>query len=210
VLAQHFEPGEAGAGRAEPVLSALRAATAERHSAIDRLLNVDRFVDRDRYLSILGAFDGFLDRWEPRVLALMPPAFAAWFRAGSRRSLLKRDMAELHASPFALAAEFADRPCLDSRAAAFGSMYVLEGSALGGRVIAKRVEETLAIHAGNGGAYFAGLGKDTGLRWREFRAALEIHVGPAPGSLQLACMAAVETFDALTETFARALDVNPA
>jgi heme oxygenase len=192
------------------VLLALRAATAERHAAIDRLLSLARFVDRARYLSILGAFDGFLDRWEPRVLALMPPAFAAWFLAGSRRTLLNKDMAELHASPFALASGFADRPGLGSRAAAFGSIYVIEGSALGGRIIAKRIEEALGIHPGNGGAFFAGLGKDTGLRWREFRAALEIHVGPAPGSLQLACAAAVETFDALTETFARALDVDPA
>lgn len=53
-----------------------------------------------------------------------------------------------------------------------GAMYVLEGSTLGGRFIARHVEEALALRPGCGNAYFQGHGDATGRVWRETTALL--------------------------------------
>jgi hypothetical protein len=54
----------------------------------------------------------------------------------------------------------------------FGCLYVLEGSALGGRVISKRVKQTLGLGPATGGAYFHGLGRQTARHWSDFLTAL--------------------------------------
>jgi heme oxygenase len=56
----------------------------------------------------------------------------------------------------------------------FGCLYVLEGSALGGRVISKRVKQTLGLGPATGGAYFHGLGRHTASHWSDFLTALNM------------------------------------
>lgn len=51
---------------------------------------------------------------------------------------------------------------------AMGILYVLEGAALGGRVILKNVTEALGFTESNGASYFSGYGNLTGLRWKSF------------------------------------------
>jgi heme oxygenase len=192
-------------------LLTLRRATAQQHAAIDRLLGIDAYLERARYVRILSAFDGFFRVWEPRVQAALPAPWARWFLARSRRPFLERDMTALGAMPFVSSAllahrlRFDGRDAADAKAAAFGSMYVLEGSSLGGVLIAERVAQALGITSGNGGAYFTGWGADTGRLWREFRQVLESQLVRAE-SIGLACESAVETFDVLTNLFSEALD----
>ena len=61
---------------------------------------------------------------------------------------------------------------LPSSGHGFGCLYVLEGSALGGRVISKRVKQTLGLGPATGGAYFHGLGRQTASHWSDFLTAL--------------------------------------
>jgi heme oxygenase len=56
----------------------------------------------------------------------------------------------------------------------FGCLYVLEGSALGGRVISKQVKQTLGLGPATGGAYFHGLGRQTARHWSEFLTTLKM------------------------------------
>jgi heme oxygenase len=199
------------AGQSQSALIALRRATAQSHAAIDRLLGIDAYLERARYVRILAAFDGFYRVWEPRIEAALPEPWARWFLARSRRPFLERDMAVLEAMPFALSARLTDRMRFDAGddadagAAAFGSMYVLEGSSLGGVLIAERVVQALGITPANGGAYFAGWGADTGRLWREFRQVLESQLVRAE-SIRVASESAVETFDVLINVFSEALD----
>jgi heme oxygenase len=65
----------------------------------------------------------------------------------------------------------------------FGCLYVLEGSALGGRVISKRVKLTLGLGPGTGGTYFHGLGRQTVSHWSDFLTVLNtIPVNSAMGN----------------------------
>jgi heme oxygenase len=55
---------------------------------------------------------------------------------------------------------------------AFGIMYVIEGSSLGGRVILKNISNALGHNAESGASYFSGYGAQTGSHWKAFLNAL--------------------------------------
>jgi heme oxygenase len=78
---------------------------------------------------------------------------------------------------------------------AFGSMYVMEGSTLGGRFIAPHVAERLDLAPGRGNAYFEGYGPRTGSMWNAFR---ETAAASVPESqYDDAVKAAIATFESL-------------
>lgn len=52
--------------------------------------------------------------------------------------------------------------------ATVGMLYVVEGSILGGRVIARQLEMRLGLTASNGAQYFNGHGEMTVLHWEQF------------------------------------------
>ncbi len=207
-----------------PLLAALRAATAEAHRAIDDLLQLDRLADLARYRRVLSGFASFLVPWEPRVRERLaaagsgdPDALLAWFDARSRLPMLRQDLAALGLSG-PDGATLADTPAdadahsprpwlpnLPDAPAAWGSLYVLEGSALGGQVIARHVGPALGLAADHGAAYFHGHGRATGAMWADFRQRLSQAVPPGAAATASACSAAVATFSALQAHFECAL-----
>jgi heme oxygenase len=84
-------------------------------------------------------------------------------------------------------------PRVDGTSRALGCMYVLEGSTLGGRIIARKLQQHLAIDADTGAAFFQACGNETGTRWSYFVARLNRE--PLPSDDVRA--AAFETFDRL-------------
>jgi heme oxygenase len=73
-------------------------------------------------------------------------------------------------------------------------MYVIEGSTLGGAVIAREVERRLGLTAETGCAYFRSYGRDTARMWTSFGAALLAASSP-------------DTDDLIVETARRTFDV---
>lgn len=181
-------------------LSSLRAATHERHERIDRLMDVGRMADRQRYRRVLQVFDLFLAGWEQAVAAALPESWGAWLQARSRRAFLRRDLHALAVPPLARRFEF---PPLAGPDAAWGSLYVMEGSALGGQVITRALAAS-GLGPDTGAAYFHGFGAETGAMWREFRALLDRELD-APERVERACAAARDTFDQLTALLEQAL-----
>lgn len=186
-------------------LAALRRATAASHEAIDRQLRLDEDMDEARYVRILVGFEGYLAAWEPHVAAALPADAREWFAARSRLAMVQRDLALLAPDRPALPAPAV--PPLADAAAAFGSLYVLEGSALGGQLIARRVAARFGFDATRGAAYFNGHGERTGALWREFRERVETAV--AADARDTACAAAVATFDSLRAHFHLVLADGP-
>ncbi|RYY96343.1 MAG: biliverdin-producing heme oxygenase [Comamonadaceae bacterium] len=153
-------------------------------------------ADPQHYGRLLQVFDAFLGPWEDRVAAVLPADAHGWLRQRSRRPFVRDDLRALGLPRLAAPAQEAT---LSSAAEAWGSLYVLEGSALGGQLITRAV----AAHGfspESGAAYFHGWGAATGAMWREFRALLEEHL-PEPDDIRSACAGAVATFDALSASF---------
>ncbi len=149
--------------------------------------------DRMHYARVLQVFDAFLGHWESAVASALPPSRQPWLQARSRRPFLRHDLQALGVDGIDAAIEL---PALGGAAAAWGSVYVIEGSALGGQVITRHLAEA-GLHRGNGAAYFHGWGEATAGMWREFRALLEAEVAE-PGAIAQACAAACNTFDTLS------------
>ena len=189
----------------DPALAALRAATGSRHDRIDRQLDLSRMNDPAHYGRVLQVFDAFLPPWEAAVAAALPQCMHGWLQQRSRRGYLAADLQALGLAPLP---RQITAPPLACAAAAWGSLYVVEGSALGGQVITR----TLAAQGwrpDHGAAYFHGWGAATGGMWREFRGLLADQLRRAQ-DIEAACAAAQATFDALCAAFENELHERPA
>ncbi|WP_431051785.1 biliverdin-producing heme oxygenase [Roseateles sp. L2-2] len=190
------------------LLPRLRRCTGPLHDDIEALLRLEAPMPLTRYGRILRGFHEFLQLWEPRVRQALPDRLHPWFDARVRSPFAARDLTAL-ALPedgtdeamraSALAAQQGLR--LDSPAAAIGSLYVIEGSALGGQVLTPKLLAAHGLTPEHGTAYFHGFGTRTGAMWREFRQLAQAEAGGSEQDRAAACQAAVDTFQALIATF---------
>ncbi len=147
----------------------LRLATADAHQSLeDKLSLLSQPLDRQRFLHVLERFHGFHAVWER---AIHRSTHRSAYASRSRLPHLRRDLAALGRTN----AEVARLPVCGTAAdlatddaTALGSMYVLEGSTLGGQLIRRALAETTWLPTG-GLTYFDPYGRRTGEMWRSFR-----------------------------------------
>jgi heme oxygenase len=169
------------------VLTALRAATAERHAVLDSGLPLagpaPTLADYHSHLLMLR-------NWLAPVAAWLE-GFADGPRiAAARLAAIEADLALIAPLP-ALAASPA-WPADASAAYRWGVCYVVEGSQLGGAVLYKKLATTLAPHPLG---YLKGSG-NPGPAWRDFIAAITARVTDEDQIAQ-ACDGACAAFDRL-------------
>lgn len=92
-----------------------------------------------------------------------PPAMASRYRL--RR--LRDDICQLDVDSV-FTEGLAKCPRIESQEDLVGMLYVMEGSTLGGQIVARMLREKLGIEGDSGGGYFAAHGDATAMRWREF------------------------------------------
>jgi heme oxygenase len=103
--------------------------------------------------------------------ALEPPLDV---RRRRRSHLLAADLRVLGVEVDLGRAEDGALPRIGQFASAFGALYVLEGSRLGGRVLARQVSAAVGAPAEGALAFLSGGGSsDAGALWKELRAALD-------------------------------------
>jgi heme oxygenase len=157
--------------------AALKAETAAVHARLEDALDLlGPSMDRDAYRRVLERFYGYYAALEP-VLA---EAGASTGMAGAERAKAPRlaaDLAALGLTEAAIAAlpRCAALPALDSPGAAWGCLYVVEGSTLGGQLMARHYGQTLGVTPEAGCSFFSGYGRETGARWGAFVTALDAH-----------------------------------
>ena len=146
----------------------LRASTREAHTGLeDALALLTPPLSRERFLSVLQGFRAFHKAWEPKVRAQLGADLAG---RGDRLALLDRDIDALGGGPAPPCAF--DLAFLADASAAWGSLYVVEGSTLGGRFISKALRGAPWTPA-EGLAYFDPYGAGTGQMWARFKEDLE-------------------------------------
>jgi heme oxygenase len=175
----------------------LRAATAAAHARLDAGMAHGLANDRD-YRSYLRGMHAFVAGTVPAVRAHA----AGWeWRLPDWQDLLARDLQHVDPGARPLAVEAAATPCSD---AALGALYVIEGSALGARLLlrdARRLGHTQT----RGGAFLHEHGADAGAgRWAAFLRLLE-DVGRNVDR-RATCAGAEDTFQLAERCFRRARD----
>jgi heme oxygenase len=151
------------------LLTRLRQETSHQHALLESQLPLlDRTLTRDAYRQLLGRFWGYYAPLEQFVLSVIRRNAVAFdYEARLKTPLLENDLRALRL-PAALLPRCANLPALAGVPQLLGCLYVLEGSTLGGRVITQRLVANQALQADSGGAFFAGYGTATAVRWREF------------------------------------------
>jgi heme oxygenase len=156
----------------DDILAALRAATAPLHSRLDAALDfAPERTSPARYGGFLRATLALVEPLEASFSAL--PAFAALLPdlpLRRKAALLHDDLRSLGVDPGAAARGL---PSIGSAAAAFGAAYVLEGSTLGGAVLARQLGPALGLTPNHGMRYFHAYGAELGAYWKRFVTALQ-------------------------------------
>jgi heme oxygenase len=182
-----------------PVLGHLRAVTRPAHDRLEGALGLlDEHLDLAAYRRVIECLYGFWHGWQPRVAALLQDE--ALVRPRQRLHLLEADLAALGLSASQRAAlPLCPLPDLEDARQALGSLYVMEGSTLGGRIIRRNVERRLGFDDRAGCAYFTGYGAETGLMWRSFLTRLD--AAPTDHAERIGTGASA-TFECLADWFA--------
>lgn len=151
------------------LLSRLKAETAPFHARIERDLGLA--ADLKSHIRQLEGFYGFLLPFEDQIYYHATAELKHHLTTRRKVPSLACDLSywgydstRLKALPCCDAL-----PPLDTPAQHLGSLYVIEGSTLGGQVISRHLEQTLGLFGGCGYSYFQGYGSRTVRMWQTFR-----------------------------------------
>lgn len=179
------------------IMASLKRHTADAHKQVESLMPFfTEELSVETYTATLRAFLGFFEPVE-RKLAVIPAWETVPIDLATRRRahLLRADMralgmpeSEISATP-----ECRDLPATGNCAAGLGCLYVLEGSTLGGQLIAREMERRFGLDRHSGASFFSSHGKDVGAMWKEFCRAVRSYVN-TPDRRAAAVNAATQTF----------------
>ena len=149
----------------------LRTRTHGAHRGLEDALDLLRLpLSRARFTQVLRGFLGFHLVWDETMRG--HAGLGALIEGRGRVAILRADLAALGESPDSIAAIPRCAAAADLAAtvpAAIGSLYVMEGSTLGGRLISRALASEPWPPAG-GLRYFEPYGDRTGPMWRGFKA----------------------------------------
>jgi heme oxygenase len=178
-------------------LTTLRSATATQHRNAEKDLDLLRpSFTLGHYVALLKGFYGFHLPWESKVEAALETELPDFFKARKKLQHLAEDLRYFGSETEDLSSIVPCRnlPLLDSIGSVLGSVYVIEGSSLGGRLLTRHFGEHLGIRPDTGCRYFSGYGERTGQMWSAFG---ELMARRPPAESEEMLTAAVSTFELL-------------
>ncbi len=167
----------------------LRAATQDFH---DRLhCHVGLAATQDATIGLANYKDLIV-----RLYGFYVPFDAALATGPNRSGWLERDLEALDLGQSLHSVAMCRHvPSLESSHLRLGALYVAEGSALGGRELARGLDRLLGKDVSAGRRFFIGRGTGTGEAWRNYLAQLAA-IPPEPSARAEIIKGAVETFAA--------------
>lgn len=178
------------------ILQKLKEATRRQHEQVESAVDVmNRMFKLGDYKGLIGRFHRFYSAYEP--ILPIEKLIDAGFNYEPRRKLpaLRRDAAALGLNGEE-GQPFDGVPQLDTLAKAFGSLYVIEGSTLGGQVISRHLKQRLDLTPENGGAFFNSYGADVGPMWKQFGEAITNFSGDGANDDEM-IQSAIDTFESI-------------
>lgn len=181
-----------------PLFERLHQTTHLAHRRLERRVEAccSKF-DVHNYRRLLQDFWGFYQPLERKLIVLADPIL---FSPSSRGKAfrLKQDLLALGMTEAAIAAlPLCGRlPAVPTLSRAFGVLYVIESTPVGGRIADMHVLEKLGIHPSQGGAFFSSYGLPDDQNRQNFKTAMMM-AAEEPSFQLLAVEAAVDTLDCL-------------
>lgn len=157
-------------------------------------------LDFDTYYRILTRFYGFFSPIEEILNSNREiPVFLSDFKTRRKASLLKEDIEYIaeRTGKGSTLETCLELPEVSNTSKAFGCIYVMEGSTLGGQFIFRNLEKTLHLSPNKGASFFYGYGSETGKRWKDFKNAFLDFSSKSSSNGSQSIAAAIETFEKL-------------
>lgn len=180
----------------------LQAATHAAHVRLNRHPLLEQLTSPDypleRYQQVISAyFSGYT-----LIEAAIDEALRQWnvdfdYTSRRKRAWLSQDLSWFGISPPANRSPPIP-PLINDEHGVFGVLYTIEGSALGGRLIARRLATHFALSPEHGARFFFGYGENVDTYWNEIVDLLNAKL-IQPDALSSAIRAANKTFQ-LIET----------
>ncbi len=152
------------------LIDKMRDATKMLHQELDHSLvpYIESIQSKEDYAALLLLFYGFFKPVYDNIDAYLETDSLPDYRTRRKPEWILNDLEHLEVN---YSVEFCKRlPPVTDNVSAFGSLYVLEGSTLGGMIIKKMIGDKLHIHKGL--SFFSGYGKQTRGQWNVFIQAL--------------------------------------
>ena len=123
------------------------------------------------YVNLLGLFYSYFGALEIFIDEHISPGYLPDIHERRKTDLISRDLLCLGTGvPQKLTPDFI--PDIQNRYQAFGALYVIEGSSLGGIHIAKMIHKKLP-EVSNAFLFFEGYGEQTITMWKRFKSGLD-------------------------------------
>jgi heme oxygenase len=185
------------------LLTLIREKSTPMHRDLETVLDITKQItSRAEYIALLKNFLALYEGWETRLREFAPQFQSLGIALAPRLRCprLRQDLTAVNETPLAPApAHFL--PPIPNFAAAMGSLYVLEGSTLGGQVLTRHFAESLQIDP-SALNFFRSHGPEVGRMWKSFCSALDQFGNTASNAEQgAAAEAAAQGFTSLMRWF---------
>lgn len=184
----------------------LKSTNAKAHGRLEQAVDfMNPRMTIAGYALLLQRFYGFITPWEDRLRTLLPQTLTPLFADRYKAPWIRQDLDGLRCLTSAVAPLSTESnqmscnhlPDMSTTARLLGSAYVVEGSSLGGRIIAAHLTRHFAPQFAVPHRYFQCYGDKTGSMWKKYLAALTILVSEEDYA---------EVVDASAQTFAGLTD----
>jgi heme oxygenase (biliverdin-IX-beta and delta-forming) len=153
----------------------LREATQRLHQELERAIDIENQISSHRrYAAYLTRLWLLYSSTEDALRSIDFRPLGFDYRMQRRSQLIENDLSTFGFDSAALRdVPRLHAPVGNAIESALGCVYVLEGSALGARALASRVEARLGLSKSHGASFFCGYGEEGRSIWRPLLASLD-------------------------------------
>jgi len=181
----------------------LKEATLSNHQQTEKqlILRMKAMRSIDAYVSLLQMFYSYFGGLEQQINSFIGEKEMADYSQRRKADAIAADIKTLGGTVPALA-DSSELPAIDTLPKAFGALYVIEGSTLGGKIIAGMMRQHFTFNGNEGLSFFSGYGDNTDAMWTSFKTKLNAIASTAENRQEIT-EAANQTFEKFGEWIAK-------
>jgi len=154
--------------------TSIKDYTRNVHHDLEKILiaRIKSISSTDAYIALLAMMYGFYEPVEKAIDKYIEPGSIPHYALRRKASALLDDI-RFFIPGYQPPQVSAALPVINSYPTALGAMYVMEGSTLGGKIIAGMVQKQLQLQHGTGTSFFNSYGNEADKMWQTFRDKLD-------------------------------------
>lgn len=180
----------------------LKKSTKEVHAETELVLipQLKNINSKEDYIHILQTFYGFFAPLEKLIFGFISETHISNLKHRRKAFNIESDLIHLQSTVSGIT-NCPKLPLINSLEDAFGALYVLEGSTIGGVHIANMIKGNKSVQINDDAlSFFLGYGNETGFMWEHFKDQLNHFIRSEQQLRQVIC-SAKETFTTLKAWF---------